>query len=485
MEKIITDGDLMGLLSVFLLVVIPFLAGIILFSGPGSGKPVMFLIYLSSSILAASMLFSGQIFRVSLLGSFGVDLLMDQFAWTFILMNGLVFLGVTLSRKSSSLPVIAFPLMVLLHGTANAVFLSYDLFNIFVCIELATILAFLLIRLGNKPRQVWSAVQYLIVGNVGMILYLLGCIFAYSLNGSFSMETIQELPKLPVYLLVTGLSVKGGVFVMGLWLPEAHGEAESAVSALLSGVIIKIGIAPLLRLAHLSPAASDLISILAASGAILGMTYALFEVDLKKVIAYSSLSQTGFILAVPHAGHLYALAHGLFKAWFFLSAGDLESRDLRVLNKQGISKEKWIPLVLASLALSGLPGLGGLGIKSIMFRDLREWQIPLMNLAALGSCIYVSRFLFLPLTQGGKWRRVFSLSNVFFLVSIMILELFLGSAGWLQLLKPVLMILAGMSLYRLFLHGRYGLLPKWPEELVHIMGLSLLCILGMIGVFGL
>ena len=215
------------------------------------------------------------------------------------------------------------------------------------------------------------------------------------------------------------------------------------------------------------------------------MTYALFEVDLKKVIAYSSLSQTGFILAVPHAGHLYALAHGLFKAWFFLSAGDLESRDLRVLNKQGISKEKWIPLVLASLALSGLPGLGGLGIKSIMFRDLREWQIPLMNLAALGSCVYVSRFLFLPLTQGGKWRRVFSLSNVFFLVSIMILELFLGSAGWLQLLKPVLMILAGMSLYRLFLHGRYGLLPKWPEELVHIMGLSLLCILGMIGVFGL
>ena len=227
MEKIMSDADLMGLLSVFLLVVLPFFAGIILFSRPGSGKPAMFLIYLSSSILAASMLFSGQIFRISLLGSFGVDLLMDQFAWTFILMNGLVFLGVTLSRKSGSLPVISFPLMVLLHGTANAVFLSYDLFNIFVCIELATILAFLLIRLGNKPRQVWSAVQYLIVGNVGMILYLLGCIFAYSLNGSFSMETIQELPKLPVYLLVTGLSVKGGVFVMGLWLPEAHGEAEA------------------------------------------------------------------------------------------------------------------------------------------------------------------------------------------------------------------------------------------------------------------
>ncbi len=475
----------MGLLSVFLLVMLPFLTGIILFSRPRSGRSVLPFVYLSSSILAALMLLSGQTFSISLEGSFGVELLMDQVAWTFVLMNGLVFLGVTLSLENDSLPGIAFPLMALLHGTANAVFMSYDLFNVFVCIELSGILAFLLIRLGNKPRQVWSAVQYLIAGNVGMILYLLGCLYAYTWSGSFSMDTLKELPKLPVYLLITGLSVKGGVFLMGLWLPEAHGEAESAVSALLSGVIVKTGIAPLLRIASLSSSALDVVSVLAVLTALFGVFYAVFERDIKKMLAYHTISQTGFMLALPGIGHLYALAHGLFKGWLFLSAGKLDSRDLKELKKRGISLTLWIPIFLGALAISGIPGLGGFGGKAMIFNGLREWQIPFMYIAALGTCLSFAKLIFIPVIPGGQLRKVLSTHNVFFLVSLVALEIMTGYFRWSSAVKSLLLVVSGWAVYQLLMRGSYRILPKWSEDIDHIIGLTFLTILGMIGVFGL
>lgn len=474
----------MGLFPVFILVFLPFLTGFSLFSKPGLGRKVLPIVYMATSLLAIAMLFSGKTYRLCLTGSFGVELLFDRFAWTFVLMNGLVFLGVSLSLKGSSLSGIAFPLMALLHGTANAVFISYDLFNVFVCIELASILAFLLIRLGRKPRQVWSAVQYLIAGNVGMILYLLGSLYAYTWSGSFSMETLPALPKLPLYLLITGLSVKGGVFLMGLWLPEAHGEAESAVSALLSGVIVKTGIAPLLRIASSTPA-FDVISVLAVVSALFGVFYAVFERDLKKMLAYHTLSQTGFMLVFPGTGHLYALAHGLFKAWLFLSAGKLGSRDLKELKDRGIRLQAWIPLFLGALAISGIPGLGGFGVKAKIFAGIKAWQVPFMYAATMGTCLSFAKLIFIPVIPGGKFSRTLSSHNVFFLFGLILLDISTGYFSWGSAVKSVLLILSGWAVSQLLIKGRYRILPKWPEELDHIIGLVFITIIAMIGVFGL
>ncbi len=484
MEALMAPQNLTGLFSICLIVLIPLITGVILLKKPDHGKRILSFVFLSGSILAVLMLAYGKEIRFSLEGSFGVELLLDRFAWTFVLMNCLVFLGVTISMQKGALPLFAFPLMAMLHGTANAVFISYDLFNVFVCVELGSILAFLLIRLGKKPRQAWSAVIYLMVGNVGMILYLLGCLYAYNRSGSFSMSILPDLSGLPVYLLVTGLCIKGGVFLMGLWVPEAYGEAETAVSALLSGVIVKIGLAPLLRISLLNPTAFRIVLILAAAGSLWGMCYASVERDIKKVIAYSSVSQTGFILAVPGAGHIYALAHGLLKAWLFLCAGELKERDLHILQIRGLKKENWLPLVIASLALAGLPLLGGLGAKAIVFKGLSAWQVYPVYLAAMGSCVYASRFLFLPLLPSGKWTGVVNLRNLFFLSSILVLEFVHMKPEWSNVFKSTLMVLAGMAIYRVFLFDRYWKIPKWPEELVHIIGLSLFCILAMIGVFG-
>jgi len=484
MEKMITWGGSSGLIFLSLLIVLPFAAGILLFAKPQPGKTILTFLSLLTSATAGFMLLSGLDFKMTAEGFMGVELLMDSFAWTFVLMNGLVFFCVSLSMDGEGLPPFSYPLMVLLHGTANAVFFSYDLFNLFVCIELVSILAFLLIRIGRKPRQAWSAVQYLIIGNVGMILYLLGCLYVYDRSGSFSIGTLTGLWGVPLYLLLAGLCVKGGVFLMGLWLPEAHGEAESAISALLSGVVIKTGIAPLLRIASISPPASEILSIIAVMGALGGVCYAVFEKNVKKMLAYHTLSQTGFMLVVPGVGHLYAFAHGLFKSWLFLSVGRLGSKDIEEIRRKGVDFDIWIPVLLGSLAISGLPGLGAFGIKARIFGRLAPWQIPLMYIAALGTCVSFSKLVFLPVLSGRNIKGLLNRRNIFFLLCLVSFEIYIGYFSVLSAVKAILLIGAGWGIYYAVLKKRSVSLPKWPEELVNIIGFMLLCILAMAGVMG-
>ena len=227
MEALSLMDNMSGLIPACLIVLVPFSVGVMLLKKPDYGRKILPVMFLTGAVLAVVMTIEGKEIHLFLEGSFGVELLLDRFAWTFVLMNCLVFLGVTISMQKGTLPLFAFPLMAMLHGTANAVFISYDLYNVFVCIELASILAFLLIRIGRKPRQAWSSVMYLIVGNVGMILYLLGCLYAYNRSGSFSMSILPDLSGLPVYLLVTGLSVKGGIFCMGLCFPRPMGKRKA------------------------------------------------------------------------------------------------------------------------------------------------------------------------------------------------------------------------------------------------------------------
>jgi len=477
--------ELMAILFVSLLVMVPFFSGILMLAGKGRDSRILLPVWTATALLAGFMLVKGGAFHVVIGGLYGVELMFDTFSWTFVLMNGLVFIGVTLSVKKERLPFLACPLMAMLHGTANAVFISYDLFNIFICIDLIGILAFLFIRLGKRPRQIWSAVQYLIVGNVGMILYLVGCLYGYKATGSFSMETLPAIPSVAVYLLVIGLSVKGGVFLAGLWLPEAHGEAESAVSALLSGVIVKCGIAPLLRLAELSPVASEIVPVLAVASAIYGVSYAVFDKDIKKMLAYHTISQAGFILAVPGAGHLYAISHGLFKSWLFIAAGNLPSRDLESLKQDGIKAEFWLPLFLGALAISGMPLLGGFGAKSIIFGQLSGFPAFLMYIAAIGTAVSFAKIVFLPLSAGGDLKKALSLSGLFFLACLVFRDIAAGYFVVSYILKSLVIIGTGWAIYFLVTSRKSVHLPKGAESLEHIIGLLFIMLLFMIGVSGL
>jgi multicomponent Na+:H+ antiporter subunit D len=385
-----------GYLFVLLFVFLPLCTGVVAaVTGRGGTVPLGLCAVLS--LAGALRLLAGEEeVRLVLLGSYGVELLLDRVAATFIFANAAVCLAVALHLRHGSAPSLLVPVMTMLSGTANAVFLSYDLFNIFVTVDLSTILGFLLIRMGRKPRQIWSSIKYLFVNNLGMIFYLLGCLDVYRQTGTFSLSVLSGAPLSAVVLLMGGLVVKGGLFLPGLWLPEAHGEADAPVSALLSGVVVKIGLAPLLRIAGENEAARGLLLVLGPAAALWGVCHALFEKDAKRLLAYHTLSQVGFIAAVPSVGHLYAAAHGLFKSWLFLSVGRLSNRRIAALSRETVSRSLWIALVLGSLAISGCPPLAGFGAKLRVMGGALPWQEPLLLLAAVGTAASFAKFLFLP-----------------------------------------------------------------------------------------
>ncbi len=131
--------------------------------------------------------------------------------------------------------------------------------------------------------------------------------------------------------------------------------------------------------------------------ALLGVFYAVFEKDTKRMLAFHTVSQLGFILAAPVVGGFYALTHGLVKSALFLIAGALPSRNFKELQHQAIATPIWIALVIASFSISGFPLLSGFGAKVLTTKNLLPWQAIAMNVAALGTAISLVLLPLLPL----------------------------------------------------------------------------------------
>lgn len=314
-------------------------------------------------------------------GSWGIQLAGDGVAVAFwalaLILHGTILWGEW--KRTGAFH----PLVTLLFGTTLALVLSRDLFNLYVCLELTSLLSFLLVGYESRPGSVWASLQYLILTTVGMILYLVGLGLVYGCLGTLSLGEIARLsPSLSdpalavgVGLLLSGAAVKGGVFLLGLWLPQAHGRAPSSVSALLSGLVVKMGIVALLRIGE----AFAVGQVLVALGLVTGfgsLIYALWERDIKFFLAYSTMSQLGYLLVgfglgggAAFGALLYALAHGLFKALLFLSAGEAiaEAGTRRIAGLAGrLSWGTALSLAVGTWAIVGLPPLPGFVAKEVL-----------------------------------------------------------------------------------------------------------------------
>jgi multicomponent Na+:H+ antiporter subunit D len=206
-----------------------------------------------------------------------------------------------------------------------------------------------------------------------MLFYLVGAVLVYKSSHSFSFAGLSQAPPEAIALIFMGLLVKGGVFVSGLWLPLTHSEAETPVSALLSGIVVKAGVYPLVRCALMVDEVGNIVRIFGVGTALLGVFYAMFEKDSKRMLAFHTVSQLGFILAAPEVGEIYALGHGLVKSSLFLIAGSLPSRNLKELQHKPIDIRIWMTLVIASLSISGFPLLVGFGAKVLTLKHLLPW----------------------------------------------------------------------------------------------------------------
>ncbi|MFN3346551.1 MAG: complex I subunit 5 family protein, partial [Candidatus Bipolaricaulaceae bacterium] len=246
--------------------------------------------------------------------------------WSLALFLHLAVLLHTWSRDSLS-----HSLITLLVGTCLAGSISRDLFNLYVVLELSSLLSVILVAKEGRSAALWAALRYLLLAGVGMTLYLFGLGLVYGRTGSLSVSALAQSAvfdapvRIGAGLLLAGAAVKTGVFLLGLWLPQAHGQAPTEVSVLLSGLVVKLGVLTLARLAEAFPVGTVLLLLGIVTG-FGGLAYALWEKDLKVFLGFHTVSQLGYMLiglglGVEMGAILYAVAHGMFKGLLFLAAG--------------------------------------------------------------------------------------------------------------------------------------------------------------------
>ncbi|MGB7444988.1 MAG: cation:proton antiporter [Coleofasciculaceae cyanobacterium] len=434
---------------------------------------------LVSAGYALRLFFEGSPLKLQLLDSFGVILVADQLSSYFILTNALVTTAVILYCWRSDKTAFFYTQTIILHGSVNAVFICADFISLYVALEVISIAAFLLIAYPRTDRSIWVALRYLFISNTAMLFYLVGAVLVYQANHSFAFAGLRGAPTEALALIFMGLLTKGGIFVSGLWLPLTHSESETPVSALLSGVVVKTGVFPLVRFALMLDEIDPIVRLFGVGTALLGVLYAIFEHDTKRTLALSTISQLGFILAAPEVGGFYALTHGLAKSLLFLVAGNLPSRSFKKLQDEPIHTPLWIALVIASLSISGFPLLCGFGAKTLTLKNLLPWQVILMNLGVFGTATVYAKFIFLPHGRREDVRLRFW-PTVILLVSALIIAngVYYEAYTIASITKALAIIGLGWLAYFLIFKRFVLKLPRFLEQLEHLIGvMSLMLIL--------
>ena len=338
---------------------------------PRLGRPLLWAVPLLSLFMALSCLGPyGSLLPLNISTSPAITLQLDAQQLPFVLLNALVLLAIALQRARQQSDHLQPVLLLVLHGALNSIYLAADLVSIYVAIELISIVSFLLMVDLKRRATLWVAFRYLMLGDLAMLLFLLGVLVVYAKTGSFAIDAAASAPAVAILLILVGLLIKSEAFLPGFWLPKTHAAISAEVSALLSGSVVTAGIAPLSRLGLINIQAAQLLLVLGLLSVVIGGVAALVQDDIKRLLAWSTVSQMGFALLLPAVAGLYALAHGLGKAALFLAVGGLPDRSIRTLQKTGIDGRLGWPMLLASLSLIGLPLSLGYGAKTALVQLL-------------------------------------------------------------------------------------------------------------------
>ncbi|MDH6089300.1 cation:proton antiporter [Umezakia ovalisporum] len=471
-------------------IALPFFLGFVIYLLPKLNRYLALTVPCVSAGYALHLILNQWPLTLKLLGNFGVTLLADELSGYFILTNALVTIAVILYCWGTDKTAFFYTQTIILHGSVNAAFISADFISSYVALEVIGIAAFLLIAYPRSNRSIWVALRYMFVSNTAMLFYLVGAVLVYQANHSFAFAGLGNAPTQAIALIFVGLLTKGGIFVSGLWLPLTHSESETPVSAMLSGVVIKAGVFPLVRCALLVDDIDPIVRIFGVGTAMLGVFYGIFEKDTKRMLALSTISQLGWVIAAPAVAGFYALAHGLGKSALFLIAGILPSRNFKELQEQPINTVLWIALVIASLSMSGFPLLYGFEAKMLTMKNLLPWQGMIMNVGAVGTVIVFAKFIFLPHKPQDKQEQQVNLKPNYWLALIFLLGgLMVANALYYQaytlanITKALVTVALGWLGYFLIFKRIVLTLPRVLEQfenLIGVMSLMLLLLLGMV-----
>ncbi|VAW72406.1 Na(+) H(+) antiporter subunit D [hydrothermal vent metagenome] len=360
----------------------------------------------------------------------GIDLYADGLSLLMLMVTAAVGLGISVystgyfERKRSA---VFWPLWLFLWAALNALFLSADIFNLYVTLELLGLAAVALVALAGGANALTSAMRYLLVSLLGSLFYLLGVVLLYHSFGSVDIAILAERmePSPAVWaamgLMSAGLLLKTALFPLHFWLPPAHASAPAPVSALLSALVVKASFYILLRLwLEVFPLGSaafgQLLGLLGAAAVLWGGLQALRQTRLKMLIAYSTVMQLGYLfLAFPLAtsiawkGALYlVVSHALAKAAMFMAAGNIlrfGGHD-RIADLDRVAQR--LPLTLTAFALAGvssmgLPPSGGFIAKWLLLEEAMRsgqwWWVIILILGGLLAAAYVFKVIGHAFTQ--------------------------------------------------------------------------------------
>ena len=340
--------------------------------------------------------------RVPWIPSLGIEyhLAADGISLTLILLTGIIAItGILFSWDIEHRTKEFFAFYLVLIGAVYGVFLSYDLFLLFVFYEIVIIPKYFLIAIWGSTRREYGAMKLVLYSFVGSAMVLVGLIAAYVVAGSQSMSLgdLAGYPFSPHFqmlafpLIFVGFAILAGLWPFHTWAPTGHVAAPTAASMLLAGVVMKLGAYGCLRVAmtlfplglvtpwshHVLGLGSwrDVFALLAVVGIIYGALVALVQKDFKFVIGYSSVSHMGFILLglmtlnqIGLSGAVVQMfSHGILAGLLFAVVGRMvyartHTRELAALGPMNLNHVipfAAVAFVVAGMASMGLPGFSG------------------------------------------------------------------------------------------------------------------------------
>ncbi|MER2063748.1 MAG: proton-conducting transporter membrane subunit [Alkalibacterium sp.] len=345
----------------------------------------------------------------------------DRIAIVLVWLTTLLFFGLLIYAYNKPYFTSEFGFLYLsLQSLISALFLTTDLFNIYVLLEVSTVIIAILIMIRKDKQAIYDGMIFLFVSVIGSSFWLLGAGFLYRTFGTLDIYAIEQLmtqiedPRslmIPFALILTTISLKIALFPLSSWLPIAYGtpSAPAVIPAVLSGVYETTGLYLFIRLTIMFRPVWDLSSlflVIAFATSIIGFIVAVAQEDLRVMLAYSTISQVGLIVVGltfgmedSYWGSMYHMfAHSLFKTVLFLAVGTIndhyQSRMLKDI--KGVMKE--LPLtgwaiIFGLFGITGAPLFNG-SISKYMISygsDSPYIQI-LLNVINFGTILYSIKF---------------------------------------------------------------------------------------------
>jgi multicomponent Na+:H+ antiporter subunit D len=363
--------------------------------------------------------------------AYRVDLL-NAFVLLLVSGSGFLMMPFALHSVASEVPAkkqaLFYAMYLLCFAGLLGITITDDIFNLYVFLEISSLATYTLIALGNNRKALTAAFEYLILGTLGATFILIGIGFLYMITGTLNITDMagrvheSEYVR-PVFaalaFLTLGLVMKIAMFPVHGWLANAYTYSPSVVSAFLSATATKVSVYVLIRIlftlfgwefSFMEMPLELVLIVLAVAGILFGSVFAIYEPNVKRRLAFSSVAQLGYVVlgiglatqAGLAAGIAHLFNHALAKGALFIAMGTVlyATGGVRIEDMKGLGK--YMPwtfagFVIAGLSLIGIPGTAGFVSKWYFLQALIEkgmWPLLIVIiLSSLMAVVYIGQVL--------------------------------------------------------------------------------------------